>query len=74
MGYTHSVLCSANMDGRVYVWKFAEGPDEHGEQQIIANIIIAVKIEGEGEPVHPRVCWHCQKQVMFSPDSFYGNM
>lgn len=57
------LLCSASVDGRVYVWKITEGPDEDDKPQITGKIVIAIKIEGEGESVHPRVCWHCHKQV-----------
>lgn len=52
-----------SIDGRVYVWKITEIPDE--EPQISGKIVIAVQIVGEGESVHPRVCWHCHKQVTF---------
>ncbi|KAL2247732.1 UNVERIFIED_CONTAM: Enhancer of mRNA-decapping protein 4 [Sesamum indicum] len=56
------LLASASVDGRVYVWKITEGPDEEDKPQITGKIIIAVQITGEGESVHPRVCWHCHKQ------------
>ncbi|XP_058218921.1 enhancer of mRNA-decapping protein 4-like isoform X2 [Rhododendron vialii] len=56
------LLASASVDGRVYVWKITEGPDEDDKPQITGKIVIAIKIEGEGESVHPRVCWHCHKQ------------
>lgn len=58
------------MDGRVYVWKITEEPDEDDKPQITGKIVTAVQIAGEGEPVHPRVCWHCHKQVkLFSNTS-----
>lgn len=57
--------CSASIDGRVYVWKIAESPDEEDKPQITGKIVIAVQIVGEGESVHPQVCWHCHKQVTF---------
>ncbi|KVI10269.1 WD40 repeat-containing protein [Cynara cardunculus var. scolymus] len=56
------LLASASMDGRVYVWKITEGPDEDDKPLITGKIVIAVQIVGEGEPFHPRVCWHCHKQ------------
>lgn len=57
-------LCfSASVDGRVYIWKITEGPDEEDKPQITGKIVIAIQIVGEGESVHPRVCWHCHKQV-----------
>lgn len=57
---------SASIDGRVYIWKITEGPDEEDKPQITGKIVIAVQIVGEGESVHPRVCWHCHKQVSTS--------
>ncbi|XP_055824129.1 enhancer of mRNA-decapping protein 4-like [Solanum dulcamara] len=56
------LLASASVDGRVYIWKITEGPDEEEKPQITGNIVIAIHIVGEGESVHPRVCWHCHKQ------------
>lgn len=56
------LLASASVDGRVYVWKITEGPDEEDKPQITGKIVIALQIVGEGESVHPRVCWHCHKQ------------
>ncbi|KAI3456759.1 hypothetical protein Pfo_013422 [Paulownia fortunei] len=56
------LLASASVDGRVYVWKITEGPDEEDKPQISGRILIAIQITGEGESVHPRVCWHCHKQ------------
>ncbi|GFS45204.1 transducin/WD40 repeat-like superfamily protein [Actinidia rufa] len=56
------LLASASVDGRVYVWKITEDPDEEDKPQIMGKIIIAIKIVGEGESAHPRVCWHCHKQ------------
>ncbi|XP_059646155.1 enhancer of mRNA-decapping protein 4-like, partial [Cornus florida] len=54
--------CSASVDGRLYIWKITEGPDEEDKPQITGKIVIAIQIAGEGESVHPRVCWHCHKQ------------
>ncbi|KAI3510177.1 hypothetical protein L1887_25708 [Cichorium endivia] len=56
------VLASASMDGRVYVWKITEDPDEDDKPQITGKTVTAVQILGEAEPVRPRVCWHCHKQ------------
>ncbi|GAB2279786.1 hypothetical protein Dimus_014425 [Dionaea muscipula] len=56
------LLASASIDGRVYVWKISEGPDEEDKPQILGNIVIAIHIIGEERSVHPRVCWHCHKQ------------
>ncbi|XP_077216316.1 enhancer of mRNA-decapping protein 4-like [Tasmannia lanceolata] len=56
------LLASASIDGRVFVWKINEGPDEEEKPQITGKIIIAIQIVGEGEPFHPRVCWHSHKQ------------
>ncbi|KAA8527110.1 hypothetical protein F0562_008661 [Nyssa sinensis] len=56
------LLASASIDGRVYIWKITEGPDEEDKPQITGKIVIAIQIVGEGESVHPRVCWHCHKQ------------
>ncbi|KAA8523509.1 hypothetical protein F0562_009932 [Nyssa sinensis] len=56
------LLASASVDGRVYIWKITEGPDEEDKPQITGKIVIAIQIVGEGDSVHPRVCWHCHKQ------------
>ncbi|KAK1417977.1 hypothetical protein QVD17_27113 [Tagetes erecta] len=56
------LLASASIDGRVYVWKITEGTDDEDKPQITWKIVIAIQIVGEGESVHPRVCWHCHKQ------------
>ncbi|CAA0814040.1 Enhancer of mRNA-decapping protein 4 [Striga hermonthica] len=56
------LLASASVDGRVYVWKITESPDKEDKPQITGRINIAIQITGEGESVHPRVCWHCHKQ------------
>lgn len=57
--------CSASIDGRVYIWKIIEGPCEEEKSQITGNLIMAIQIVGEGDSVHPRICWHCHKQVTF---------
>ncbi|KAL7143033.1 hypothetical protein ABFS83_08G164100 [Erythranthe nasuta] len=56
------LLASASVDGRVYVWKITEGPDEEDKPQISGRIMVAIQITGEGESVHPRISWHCHKQ------------
>ncbi|KAF5728499.1 enhancer of mRNA-decapping protein 4 [Tripterygium wilfordii] len=57
------LLASVSIDGRVNVWKISEEPEEGDEPvEITGNIVIAVQIVGEGDVVHPRVCWHCHKQ------------
>lgn len=56
------LLASASIEGRVYVWKISEGPDEEEKAQISGNIVLAVHITGDEGSVHPRVCWHCHKQ------------
>lgn len=58
------LLCSVSVEGRLYVWKISEGPDEEGTPQITGKIVIAIQIVGEGEASHPRICWHCHKQVI----------
>ncbi|KAL0310911.1 UNVERIFIED_CONTAM: Enhancer of decapping protein 4 [Sesamum angustifolium] len=40
------LLASASVDGRVYVWKITEGPDEEDKPQITGKIIIAIQITG----------------------------
>ncbi|PQQ15946.1 enhancer of mRNA-decapping protein 4 [Prunus yedoensis var. nudiflora] len=56
------LLASVSVEGRLFVWKISEGPDEEGTPQITGKVVIAIQIVGEGEAVHPRVCWHCHKQ------------
>ncbi|KGN56004.1 enhancer of mRNA-decapping protein 4 [Cucumis sativus] len=57
------LLASVDVGGRVYVWKISEGPDEETKPQITGKVVISLHMEGgEGEIVHPRVCWHCHKQ------------
>ncbi|KAK7387201.1 hypothetical protein VNO78_27790 [Psophocarpus tetragonolobus] len=56
------LLASVGMDGRVYVWKITEGPDDEDKPQITANIVIALQIVGEEKAEHPQICWHCHKQ------------
>lgn len=64
-------LCSVSVEGRLFVWKISEGPDEEGTPQITGKVVIAIQIVGEGEAVHPRVCWHCHKQVIHSFNAYY---
>ncbi|KAJ4975852.1 hypothetical protein NE237_000958 [Protea cynaroides] len=56
------LLASASVDGRVFVWKINEGPDEEDKPQITGKIVISIQIIGEGDSKHPRVCWHSHKQ------------
>ncbi|XP_015900750.3 enhancer of mRNA-decapping protein 4 [Ziziphus jujuba] len=56
------LLASASVDGRVFIWRIAEGPDEEDKPQITGKIVVAIQIVGEGKPVHPRLCWHPHKQ------------
>lgn len=59
-----SILYSASVDGRVFIWRITEGPGEEDKPQITGKIVVAIQIVGEGKPVHPRLCWHPHKQVM----------
>ncbi|GKV18851.1 hypothetical protein SLEP1_g29178 [Rubroshorea leprosula] len=56
------LLASASVDGRIFVWKINEGPDEEDKAQILGKVVIAIQMVGQGESVHPRVCWHPHKQ------------
>ncbi|XP_062161335.1 enhancer of mRNA-decapping protein 4-like [Alnus glutinosa] len=56
------LLASASVDGRVFIWKINEGPDEEDKPQITGKIGLAIQIEGMGESIQPRVCWHPHKQ------------
>ncbi|KAG4381306.1 hypothetical protein GLYMA_15G122400v4 [Glycine max] len=56
------LLASASTDGRIFIWKIKEGPDEDDKPQITGKVILALQILGESESVHPRVCWHPHKQ------------
>ncbi|KAJ0986941.1 hypothetical protein J5N97_005297 [Dioscorea zingiberensis] len=55
-------LASASVDGRVFVWKINEGPDDEDKPLITGKIVIALQIVGDGEAYHPRICWHSHKQ------------
>lgn len=48
------------------MWKISEGPDEEEKPQISGNIVLAIHITADEGSVHPRVCWHCHKQVTSS--------
>ncbi|CAJ1962778.1 unnamed protein product [Sphenostylis stenocarpa] len=48
------LLASASTDGRIFVWKINEGPDEDDKPQITGKVILALQILGESESVHPR--------------------
>ncbi|XP_058749478.1 enhancer of mRNA-decapping protein 4-like [Vicia villosa] len=56
------LLASASTDGRIFIWKINEGPDEEDKPQITGRVILAIQILVESESVHPRVCWHPHKQ------------
>ncbi|WJX23092.1 hypothetical protein P8452_12337 [Trifolium repens] len=56
------LLASASTDGRIFIWKINEGPDEEDKPQITGRVILAIQILGESDSVHPRVCWHPHKQ------------
>ncbi|XP_065857244.1 enhancer of mRNA-decapping protein 4-like isoform X2 [Euphorbia lathyris] len=56
------LLASTCVDGRVFIRKISEGPDEEEKPQIFERIVLALQIVVEGESVHPRVCWHPHKQ------------
>ncbi|XVE50975.1 hypothetical protein DITRI_Ditri02bG0000200 [Diplodiscus trichospermus] len=56
------LLASASVDGRIFVWKINEGPDDEDKPQILGKAVIAIQIVGQEESMHPRVCWHPHKQ------------
>ncbi|KAL5737244.1 hypothetical protein ACOSP7_030005 [Xanthoceras sorbifolium] len=60
------LLASVSVEGRVFAWRIHEGPDEEDKLQIKGNVVVAIQFlggrEGEGDYVHPRLCWHCNKQ------------
>ncbi|KAG6513328.1 enhancer of mRNA-decapping protein 4-like [Zingiber officinale] len=56
------LLASASIDGRVFVWKIDEGPDEENKPLITGKVIMAIQIVGDRESYHPRICWHSHKQ------------
>ncbi|XVF28094.1 hypothetical protein REPUB_Repub14bG0165100 [Reevesia pubescens] len=56
------LLASASVDGRIFVWKINEGPDDEDKPQIFGKVVIAIQIVGQEESIHPRVCWHPHKQ------------
>ncbi|GAU37077.1 hypothetical protein TSUD_378190 [Trifolium subterraneum] len=49
------LLASASTDGRIFIWKINEGPDEEEKPQITGRVILAIQILGESESVHPRL-------------------
>lgn len=59
-----SLLCSASVDGRFFIWNITEGPDEEDKPQILGKIVVAIQMLADGDSVHPRVCWHPHKQVI----------
>ncbi|XP_028752811.1 enhancer of mRNA-decapping protein 4 [Neltuma alba] len=56
------LLASIGIDGRVYVWKISEGPDEEDKPQITGKVLVAIQVVGQEEASNPRICWHCHKQ------------
>ncbi|MBA0739725.1 hypothetical protein Gogos_012963 [Gossypium gossypioides] len=56
------LLASASVDGRVFVWRINEGPDDEDKPQIFGKVVIALQIVGQESSKHPRVCWHPHKQ------------
>eukprot|EP00250_Pteridium_aquilinum_P012129 c20526_g1_i1 orf=243-4736(+) len=56
------LLASASSDGRVFVRKIVEVPDEDNKLQITDQIVLAMQFIGDWESVHPRICWLCQTQ------------
>lgn len=56
------ILCSASVDGKVFVWKIDEGPDHEDKPQIAGKLVLAIQLIGDRE-YHPRICWHSHKQV-----------
>lgn len=62
--YFYPFVCSASVDGRFFIWNITEGPDEEDKPQILGKVVVAIQILGDGESVHPRVCWHPHKQVI----------
>ncbi|XP_019096367.1 PREDICTED: enhancer of mRNA-decapping protein 4-like [Camelina sativa] len=57
------LLASVSLDGKVFVWKISEGSERDDQPQITGKIVCALQILGEQDTKHPRVCWHCHKQV-----------
>ena len=45
------------------MWKISEGSEGDEQSQITGKIVVALQILGEEDTKHPRVCWHCHKQV-----------
>ncbi|PON57678.1 WD repeat containing protein [Parasponia andersonii] len=56
------LLASVSVDGRIFIWKINEGPDDEDKPQITGKIVVAIQIVGGGKSVHPRLCWHPHKQ------------
>ncbi|KAK4759696.1 hypothetical protein SAY87_022827 [Trapa incisa] len=56
------LLASVSNDGRIFIWKIDEGPDEEEKAQITGNIVLAIQVVGEQESIHPQLCWHPHKQ------------
>lgn len=56
------LLASASSDGRVFVRKFVEGPDDEDILQITDQVLLAIQFIGDWDSVHPCICWLCQTQ------------
>ncbi|XP_051133528.1 enhancer of mRNA-decapping protein 4-like isoform X2 [Andrographis paniculata] len=56
------LLASVGLDGHVCVWKIIEYQENEVESRITGRMVVAIQINAERKPIHPRVCWHCQKQ------------
>ncbi|XP_058114758.1 enhancer of mRNA-decapping protein 4-like isoform X2 [Magnolia sinica] len=52
------LLASSSIDGRIFVWKINEGPDENDKQLITGKVVVAIHMVGDGESFHPHICWH----------------
>lgn len=42
------LLASASVDGRVYIWKITEGPDEEDKPRITGKIVMLFKLLVKG--------------------------
>lgn len=62
---------SASSDGRVFVRKIVEGPDEEDILQITDQVLLGMQFIGDWESVQPRICWLCQTQVYYLERSYH---
>ncbi|KAI5077643.1 hypothetical protein GOP47_0007958 [Adiantum capillus-veneris] len=56
------LLASASSDGRVFVRKIVEGPDDDNKLQITDQILLALHFFGDWDSIHPRISWLCHTQ------------